>query len=261
MDRKQYWNEEYLRYWKERTSDSDGRVLPSDCIPADVSLFETYLPPLKLNRGDKVLEIGVGFGRLIPSLLKQGALVYGVDISAPMITEAKRRWGAQVVDLREADAERLPYQETFFDAVICWAVFDACFQGPALSEIARVLRVGGRLLLTGKNNNYCDDDEPAYVAEVNARAKGHPNYFTNFAALRSALPRLGLTPERVFYFERRGDFSANRYTVDQPERFYEYALTAVKSVHTGRRCNSKLSGKFSVTFHRRAATPPVSGDM
>jgi len=149
MERKQYWDEEYLRYWRERTSDTDRQVIHGDCVPADVSLFEHYLQQLELNPEDKVLEVGVGFGRLIPSLLKYGAAVYGIDISPQMIAETKSRWGSEVLDLREAVAEDLPYQDMAFDHIICWAVFDACFQSQALSEMVRVLKVGGRLLLAG----------------------------------------------------------------------------------------------------------------
>ena len=149
-----------------------------------------------------------------------------------MIAEAKRRWGSQVVHLQPGEAESLPYDDASFYHVICWAVFEACFQGQALSDnlsdMARVLRIGGRLLLTCKNDDYWDDDELAYVAEVNARAKGHPNFFTDFPALCAALPGLGLRQERIFYLERRGHFADNRYVLMPPEHFYEYILRFIR---------------------------------
>ena len=46
----------------------------------------------------------------------------------------------------------------------------------------RVTELGGRILITGKNDKYYADDEQAYIAEEAARKKGHPNYFTDGAA-------------------------------------------------------------------------------
>jgi SAM-dependent methyltransferase len=136
--------------------------------------------------------------------------------------------------------------------VVCWAVFDACFQEEALAEMARVLRVGGRLLLTGKHDDYWDDDELAYTAEVNARAKGHPNYFTHFPALAAALPELGLQLERAFYFERRGDLAINRYLLAPPPHFYEYVAIVRKCDHLVPANKFTLAHESSAIFIRRA---------
>ncbi len=168
-----------------------------------------------------------------------------------MILEARKRWGMQLEDCQEAVAEHLPYQDAFFDQIVCWGVFDACFQSQALSEMARVLKTDGQLLVTGKNDNYCDDDELAYTAEVNARAKGHPNFFTNFPKLLLSLVELGLKSEKNFYFERRGDLSDNRHMLIPPPHFYEYVLICKKEVHTGHQCSLALAHEFSVTFTRR----------
>jgi len=252
VDRKRYWNEQYLHYWRERTSAEGAQVIRGDCVPADVKLFEHYLEQLGLRPGDRVLEVGIGFGRLVPSLLKCGVDVYGMDISPQMIAEAQKEWAGKVVDLREAEAENIPYQDAFFDAVLCWAVFDARFQEEALLEMARALKVGGRLLLTGKHDDYWDDDELAYTAEVNARAKGHPNCFTHFPALAAALPELGLQLERAFYFERRRDLSINRYLLTPPPHFYEYVAIARKYAHPVPAKKFTLAHEFSATFIRRA---------
>lgn len=251
MNRKQYWNDTYKKYWQERTADTDGRVARGDCIPADVSLFERYADRLSLKLGDRVLDVGVGFGRLIPPLLQRGASVYGVDISPQMIEEALKVWGSQVAELRETEAEALPYQEMTFDHVICWGVFDACHQGEALAEMARVLKPGGRLLLSGKNDDYRDDDELAYVAEINARAKGHPNFFTNVAKLLDAVSTLGMRAEQTYYFQRRGDFGAHRFTHVAPPQFYEYALICIKERHVASSPGFTVARSFSLTCARR----------
>jgi SAM-dependent methyltransferase len=168
-----------------------------------------------------------------------------------MVAEARKKWGAVVTDLQEAEAEQLPYADNFFDHVICWAVFDSCFQGRALSEMARVLKVGGRLLVTGKNDDYRDDDDGAFIAEENARNKKHPNFFTKFPLLSSALTELGLHRRRTCYFERRGDFSENRYSLSPPAHFYEYLLICSKVFQPAHMCSMDLACEYSATFRRR----------
>jgi ubiquinone/menaquinone biosynthesis C-methylase UbiE len=249
--RRAYWDETYLRYWQERTAHpNDGRA-STDCAPADVRLFEEYLENLPLKPGDKVLDVGIGFGRLVPSFVRRGALVYGVDISPQMIAEARRQVGGNVAELCVSAVEELPHADCSVDHVICWAVFDACDQGEALWQMARVLRPGGWLLVSGKNDDYQDDDELAYVAEINARAKGHSNFFTNVPKLLVAMQAVGMREKCTFYFARRGDFSENRFSRVPPARFYEYAIICVKERHLETRRELDVAHLLSRTYLRR----------
>ena len=250
-DRKEYWNEQYMQYWKARTSAEGKRMAKKDCVPADVSVFDSYLKRLGLKTGETVLEVGAGFGRLIPSILKYGVKLSCIDISPQMIRNIIAEWGDKLEDVNAVEAENLPYEHESFDYVICWAVFDACYQSQALHSMARVLKTGGKLMLTGKNDNYCDDDEPAFVAEVNARAKGHPNYFTNLIKLNSEISQAGLKVKNIFYFERRGDLSENKYFIEKPECFYEYVLISEKTANVSADFRNEVSQEFSKTFLRK----------
>jgi SAM-dependent methyltransferase len=227
-------------------------------VPADVRLFEEYLDRLPIKPGDKVLDVGVGFGRLVPSLLRRGAVVYGIDISPQMIAKAQRQVGADVRELCVDAVEELRYDDSSFDHVICWAVFDACDQGEALRQMARVLKPGGRLLVSGKNDDYLDDDELGYVAEINARAKGHPNFFTNLSKLFEAVKTLGLREEHTFYFVRRGDGSDNRVSTVRPARFYEYVMICAKERHVEIRDQFDVARAISVTCARRQRGGPTA---
>jgi arsenite methyltransferase len=102
-----------------------------------------------IAEGSYVLDVGCGVGITPCHLAKQhGCRVVGVDIREGMIDEARervRREGVQdLVELRVADAQELPFQEALFDAVIgesVTAFLDHKARG--LSEYARVTKPGG----------------------------------------------------------------------------------------------------------------------
>lgn len=99
-------------------------------------------------RGD-VLEVAIGTGRNI-SDYPDDVTLSGVDLSPAMLAVAAQRSGEldRAVDLREADAEMLPYEDESFDTVVCTLSLCAIpDHARAIEEMARVLRPDGRLLL------------------------------------------------------------------------------------------------------------------
>lgn len=101
------------------------------------------------TRGD-VLMVAVGTGRDLPFLHDDVTAVAGIDLSPPMLEQARRRARDLHLDadLRVGDAEHLPFDDATFDTVT--AVLSLCtIPRPevALAEARRVLRPGGRLLL------------------------------------------------------------------------------------------------------------------
>jgi len=124
-----------------------------------------------------------------------------------------------------SEAERLPFISNYFDRIICFGVFDALNQKEALYEFSRILKINGRLLITGKNYYYHQDDYEALEAEQNARAQGHPNSFTDCRKLLENLNRFGFVLNDITYFSRRGDFSNyNRIDSNPSDPFYEYSM-------------------------------------
>lgn len=102
-----------------------------------------------VDLGD-LLDLGSGDGAIAQLLLSRCRSVTCLDRSEKMIVAAKRRFkGEQRVRLVQGDMEQLPFDAAEFDQVLCSSaltyVTDAA---SALAEIARVLRPGGRLVLT-----------------------------------------------------------------------------------------------------------------
>ena len=97
----------------------------------------------------RVLEVGVGTGRNLPLYAPEVDLT-GIDLSRQMLTRARDRATRlhRPAQLCLADAQRLPFPDATFDSVV--ATLTLCSipdDRVAVTEMARVLRPGGRLVL------------------------------------------------------------------------------------------------------------------
>ncbi|MEV6873097.1 class I SAM-dependent methyltransferase [Amycolatopsis sp. NPDC051128] len=96
-----------------------------------------------------VLEVAVGTGRNLPHY-PAGARLTGIDFSPAMLDIARRRASGlgREIELREADAQALPFPDASFDTVVC--TLGLCGfpdERAAIAEMHRVLRPGGKLVL------------------------------------------------------------------------------------------------------------------
>jgi ubiquinone/menaquinone biosynthesis C-methylase UbiE len=97
----------------------------------------------------EVLEVAVGTGRNLP-FYPEGTRLTGVDWSPAMLGIARRRAAelGREADLRTGDAQALDFPDASFDTVLCALGLCAIPDDRrAVTEMARVLRPGGRLLL------------------------------------------------------------------------------------------------------------------
>ena len=205
-----------------------------------------------MSKRDSVLELACGFGRSLSTLCRAAHEVVAVDISEQMIREARSACTEPNVSFHVCPSEDLPLLGNRFDVVVCFAAFDAMYQSEALAEMNRVCRSGARVLLTGKNDNYEDDDVAAFEAEVGARSKKHPNYFTDVHGLSACLESFGFRSDVALYYRRRGDFGKGIATDVMPDRFYEYMLLLRKVGESNVSADISISNPISKTFARRA---------
>ena len=98
----------------------------------------------------RVLEVAVGTGKNLPCYPPQVEEIVGIDLSPAMLAEARRRATdlGMEVELREADAEALPFPDASFDTVAS-SLSTCTFPDPvrALSEMRRVCKPDGQILL------------------------------------------------------------------------------------------------------------------
>jgi SAM-dependent methyltransferase len=96
----------------------------------------------------RVLDLGCGPGGVAAAVAAThpAAAVYGLDLAAGMLAEARRDPAGQ--RLVRADAALLPFADEAFDAVTSHSfLYLVAARGAVLAEVRRVLRPGGRLLL------------------------------------------------------------------------------------------------------------------
>ena len=100
-----------------------------------------------------MVDLGCGYGRHLRELLQWGHRVVGIDRSALLLGEA--RLEAPGATLLRGDLRALPLHAGSMAAAFCF--YSSMFLGSdedaafALTEVARVLRPGGSLVLTTDN--------------------------------------------------------------------------------------------------------------
>jgi SAM-dependent methyltransferase len=220
------FNADYTKYWSAAVLASiDGSKIAG---PIEI---QKYLRNLELRKDDLVLDLGCSYGRMFELLASFSDHIFGVDPEQTAL-EMARQMGYE--NLSQGSAERTNMPDNFFDFIFSWAVFDVVNQLDALFEANRILKPGGKLLFTAKNDKYHLDDRLAFVAEKNAFLKGFPNRFTNVSKLLENLPQLGLSVETLYLFPRRGDMGVGVFEECSMQNTwniiaYEYLIVCRKS--------------------------------
>ena len=105
-------------------------------------------------QGRRVLEVSFGTGYLMMQYASKYE-TYGIDINARMVAVAKRNLEKTGIyaELKQGNVEQLPYVDENFDTAICTMALSGYPDGArAMSEIRRVLKPGGRLILIDVNH-------------------------------------------------------------------------------------------------------------
>ncbi|MEQ8898480.1 MAG: methyltransferase domain-containing protein [Roseovarius sp.] len=123
----------------------------------------------RLEPGRDLLDLCCGQGNLSAAAHAQGFRVTGLDFSREMLVHAHDR--APDVVFLVGDAQDMPFDDGAFDAVTCgFGLMHVPDQPKALREVARVLRPGGRFVMTSWHGP--DVSETFALLYGNVRAHG-----------------------------------------------------------------------------------------
>jgi SAM-dependent methyltransferase len=109
---------------------------------------ESLCEAVDLEAGARVLDVACGNGNATLAAARRFAQVTGLDYVPELLARAGERAKAErlELDLREGDAEQLPFEDGSFDvALSTFGVMFAPDQPQAARELLRVVKPGGRI--------------------------------------------------------------------------------------------------------------------
>jgi len=149
-----------------------------------------------LPAGARVLEVAFGPGYLAIELARLERLQdTGLDISHTFVKIASQnaKEAGVVADFHQGDAAVMPFEADTFDLIVCQAAFkNFVHPGSALSEMYRVLRVGGTAVIQDMSSEASHAD---IEREVEAMQLGPVSSFTTKATLEM-LKRRAYSPAK-----------------------------------------------------------------
>jgi len=118
------------------------------CTPAlHLKLHEYYnLCMAQLERGDKWLDVGCGWGYVLSDCIKEGIEPYGIDVVDKSIKLAKER---NIKATKCSACDPYPYEDKFFNLITATDVLEHLLEADvskALKEIHRVLKDDGHVM-------------------------------------------------------------------------------------------------------------------
>lgn len=134
----------------------------------------------RIRSSDLVLELGCGYGRVLPKLAANARWVVGIDISVASLqfaTDLLR--GISNVSLFQMNAANLGFRDHAFDLVICIQNGISAFQVDPkvlLSESVRVTRREGRILLSSYSNKFWKERLKWFELQSQAGLLGEIDY-------------------------------------------------------------------------------------
>ena len=179
--------EQHADWWQREFTEGADPEYVEQILPLASQLLEGY---------GRILDLGAGEGQIARLLSGQGSKVVGVDPTWAQMAEADSRGAGPSYSL--AEAASLPFVANSFDAVVACLVFEHIDPlEPAIDEVARVLRAGGRFafflnhpLLQTPGSGWIDDHfaEPPdqywrigeYLVETSLVEEVHKDVFIPF---------------------------------------------------------------------------------
>jgi SAM-dependent methyltransferase len=217
-------------------------------VPGEKAFFEEHariqlrehsgkIDPIHLcdiKPGREVLDVGCGIGFWVHQFCERGARVSACDLSDTAVALTRKRLGlfGLRADVRQGNAEELPYPDASFDHVNCQGVIhhtphtEAC-----IPEFRRVLRPGGTLCFS------------VYYKTLVLRWR--PLYRAVSWATRSWLGMRGRGRERIM-------------TAPDPEelvRRYDGAENPIGKAYTRSELRAMLKGYFEILEEKRFGFP------
>ena len=149
--------------------------------PFYITQYETYAEDLLDRVADwrgRVLDLGCGTGIHTRAVAELADWVVGIDVSPRLVRKAEVKLRGARGSVVVADASHMPFADAAFDAALSYGepLSHIADPGAVLAELARVMRPGGRAILSVDN-------------EWNVRTLTSPRRFLQAASSRGGAVR------------------------------------------------------------------------
>ncbi|GEM_PF-2045669 len=144
------WFDRCARHYKDPRMKmayyDDGKPLPMRVMN---SIHKDVWKKLRANKNSSLLDVGCGAGLFIKSFCRRLKYTAGVDISLPMLAEAKKKNPRS--HFLSSALSHLPFKSKSFDRILCYSVFhylpDEQAAKTILDEFRRVVADNGFIFI------------------------------------------------------------------------------------------------------------------
>ncbi len=191
------------------------RLLPDEVATTGLDVLMQVIGP-----SARLLEAGIGTGRIGIPLWQRGVDLTGVDLSLPMMARLQEKYPP--ARLAQADVHRLPFGQSTFDAVLTVHVLHLVGEWRGvLQDFQRVLRPGGLFVnafRTTRGVNHRNQMRDAWRGWLRENAPSGPAPFvgavdeqTISAALTEMGAEVSIIPAATYRDSYRIDEEIDRY--------------------------------------------------
>ncbi len=139
--------QDVIKEWFNKTYKLRG-----DLYLRPVRAYKIFPKLLGVKKGDKILDVACGLGRLLQACIPYDVGLYGVDISDVAVDKAKQNVPEAII--KEGNAEYLEFDNEIFDYVTCLGSLERMIDlKKVLSEIHRIAKRDAKFCFLVRNKN------------------------------------------------------------------------------------------------------------
>ncbi len=185
----------------------------------------------RIHPGDVVLELGCGYGRIIPSLAQKAGTVIGIDTCLASLDLAGTML-ANVTSCRllNMNAVQLAFNDRVFDCVVCIQNGISAFQvdrQDLVRETVRVTKPGGKVLFSSYSDKFWEERLQWFQMQSEAKLLGEIDYGktrNGVIVCKDGFTATTVRPHEFLDLTRNLNLDAKVEEVDESSVFCEITL-------------------------------------
>ncbi|MFX1534898.1 MAG: class I SAM-dependent methyltransferase [Promethearchaeota archaeon] len=182
----------------------------------------------KTRPGDMVLDLGCGYGRIIPCLAQKAGQVIGIDTSLDNLLLGQQTLQAiSSCHLLNMDAVHLAFSDKVFDLVVCIQNGISAFhvdQQALIRESVRVTKLGGKVLFSSYSDKFWEPRIEWFQLQAEAGLLGEIDYektCNGVIVCKDGFKATTVTPKQFLSITRELGLKTKIIEVDESSIFCE----------------------------------------